>query len=112
MYRRDTTYFPADEERRIKLIIFDMDGVLFDSEPYHALSLIHIYGEPLRQLVLTPGEFTAQEGKFFGGPASVTFERSEIDPTYLLEPKKIIGGYYGKGDLYLPFGKIVCDYKD
>lgn len=69
-------------------------------------------GEPLRQLVLTPGEFTAQEGKFFGGPASVTFERSEIDPTYLLEPKKIIGGYYGKGDLYLPFGKIVCDYKD
>lgn len=36
MYRRDTTYFPADEERRIKLIIFDMDGVLFDSEAYHA----------------------------------------------------------------------------
>ena len=35
MYRRNT-YFPADEERRIKLIIFDMDGVLFDSEPYYA----------------------------------------------------------------------------
>lgn len=69
-------------------------------------------GEPLRQLVLTPGEFTATEGKFFGGPASITFERSEIDPTYLLEPKKIVGGFFGKGDLYLPFGKIVCDYKE
>ena len=69
-------------------------------------------GEPLRQLILTPGKFTAQEGKFFGGPASISYERSEIDPTYLLEPKKVLGGFCGKGDLYLPFGKIVCDYKD
>ncbi len=68
-------------------------------------------GEPIRELVLTPGEFTAQEGKFFGGPASVTFERSEIDPTYYLEPKKVLGGFYGKGDLYLPFGKIIANYK-
>lgn len=68
-------------------------------------------GEPVRELVLTAGRFTAQEGKFFGGPASVTFERSEIDPTYILEPKKVIGGFYGKGDLYLPFGKIVENYK-
>lgn len=68
-------------------------------------------GEPVRELVLTPGEFTAHEGKFFGGPASVKFERSEIDPTYLLEPKKILGGFYGEGDLYLPLGKVVCDYK-
>jgi acetoacetate decarboxylase len=55
-------------------------------------------GEPLRQLILTPGEFTAHE-------------RSEIDPTYLLEPKKILGGFFGKGDLFLPLAKIVHDYK-
>ena len=68
-------------------------------------------GQPIRELVLTEGRFTAQEGKFFGGRASVTFERSEIDPTYILEPKKILGGYFGKGDLYLPLGKVVHDYK-
>lgn len=68
-------------------------------------------GEPLRELVLTEGKFTAQQGKFFGGRASVIFERTEIDPTYLLEPKKILGGYFGQGELYLPFGKIVHDYK-
>ncbi len=67
-------------------------------------------GRPVRELVLTEGKFTAQEGKFFGGRASVVFERSEIDPTYLLEPKRIIGGFFGQGDLYLPFGKIVHDY--
>lgn len=65
---------------------------------------------PIRQLVLTPGRFTAQEGRFFGGRASVVYERSEIDPTYLLEPKKIIRGFYGQGDLYLPLGKIVHRY--
>lgn len=68
-------------------------------------------GEPLRELVLTEGKFTAQQGKFFGGRASVIFERTEIDPTYLLEPKKILGGFFGQGDLYLPFGKIVHNYK-
>jgi len=68
-------------------------------------------GEPVRELVLTEGKFTAQEGKFFGGPASVSFERSEIDPTYILEPKKVLGGFFGKGDLYLPFGRIVHNYK-
>jgi acetoacetate decarboxylase len=66
--------------------------------------------QPLRQLILTPGEFTAQEGKFFGGRASVVYERSEIDPTYLLEPKRILGGFFGQGDLYLPLGKIVHRY--
>jgi acetoacetate decarboxylase len=68
-------------------------------------------GEPLRQLILTPGEFTAHEGKFFGGRASIRYERSEIDPTYLLEPKRILGGFFGKGDLFLPLAKIVHDYK-
>jgi acetoacetate decarboxylase len=68
-------------------------------------------GEPLRELVLTEGKFTAQEGKFFGGRASVNFEYTEIDPTYLLAPKKILGGFFGQGELYLPFGKIVHNYK-
>lgn len=67
--------------------------------------------EPLRQLVLTPGEFTAQEGRFFGGRASVRFERSEIDPTYLLKPDRILGGFFGVGDLYLPLGRIVHRYR-
>ncbi len=68
-------------------------------------------GKPLRELVLTEGKFTAHEGKFFGGRGSVVYERSEIDPTYRLEPKKVLGGFFGEGELYLPFGKIVCDYK-
>lgn len=67
-------------------------------------------GRPLRELVLTRGEFTAQDGKFFSGRASVDFERSEIDPTYLLEPKQIVRGFYGQGDLHLPLGKIVHRY--
>lgn len=68
-------------------------------------------GTPVRELVLTPGEFTTQEGKFFGGRGSVSYERSEIDPTYLLEPKRILKGFFGQGDLYLPLGQIVHDYQ-
>ncbi len=68
-------------------------------------------GQPLRELILTPGEFTAQAGKFFGGRASLTYERSEIDPTYILEPQRIIGGFFGQGDLFLPLGKIVHNYE-
>lgn len=67
-------------------------------------------GKSFGQLVLTPGQFTTQEKLFFGGRGSVTFERSEIDPTYLLEPKHAIRGYFGQGDLYLPHGKIVHEY--
>jgi acetoacetate decarboxylase len=68
-------------------------------------------GAPVRELVLTEGKFTAQSGKFFGGRGSVLYERSEIDPTYLLEPHKILGGFFGQGDLFLPFGRVVHDYK-
>ncbi len=68
-------------------------------------------GKPVRELVLTEGKFTAHEGKFFGGRASVAYERSEIDPTYLLAPQRIRGGFFGEGDLFLPFGKVVHDYR-
>ena len=67
-------------------------------------------GQPLRELILTPGEFTAQDGRFFSGRASLDFARSEIDPTYLLAPKRIVKGFYGQGDLYLPLGKIMHRY--
>ena len=85
--------------------------------PHGVFSLKYIPGaaedEPaLRQLVLTEGRFTAQEGKFFKGRGSVVYERSEIDPTYLLEPQRILGGFYGVGDLYLPLGKIVHRYPE
>lgn len=65
---------------------------------------------PLRQLVFTEGKITAKEGMFFKGKGSVDYERSEIDPTYLLEPKRVIAGYYGILDLVLPYGKIVYRY--
>ncbi|MEO6012509.1 MAG: acetoacetate decarboxylase family protein [Devosia sp.] len=67
---------------------------------------------PLRQLILTRGAFSAQEGRLFSGRASVAFERSEIDPTYLLEPKRILRGYHGQGDLFLPLGTIVYRYDE
>lgn len=84
--------------------------------PHGVFSLKYIPGAeegepPLRQLVLTEGQFTAQEGKFFKGRGSVVYERSEIDPTYILEPKRIIGGFHGVGDLFLPLGKIVHRYE-
>jgi len=60
---------------------------------------------PLRQLIFT-------EGKFYKGKGSVDFEKSEIDPTYILEPKRVIAGYYGILDMVLPYGKIVYRYED
>jgi acetoacetate decarboxylase len=103
----------------IKMLVVPENEAAMDEVPWSdsgVYSLKYIpgaeEGEPaLRQLVLTPGEFTAQEGKLFSGRASITYERSEIDPTYLLEPKRIIKGFFGQGDLYLPLGKIVHRYE-
>jgi len=64
----------------------------------------------LRQLVLTPGKVTAVEGHFFKGRGSVAFEHSDIDPTDLLKPERVIAGYYGIIEMYLPLGKIVHRY--
>ena len=94
--------------------IANMDEVPWSRDGVFSLKYIpsaEAEGEPVRELVLTEGKFTAHDGKFFGGRASVVYERSEIDPTYILEPKKIRGGFFGEGDLFLPFGKIVHDYK-
>ncbi len=93
----------------------DMSEVPWSRDGVYSLKYIpsaEENGEPLRQLVLTRGVFTATRGKFFGGPASVGFERCEIDPTYLLQPAKILVGFYGKGDLFLPFGTIVHRYSN
>lgn len=67
---------------------------------------------PLRQLVLTEGKLTVKEGMFYKGKGSVNYERSEIDPTYILEPKRVIAGYYGILNMVLPYGKIIYRYED
>lgn len=93
----------------------DMDEVGWSRDGVFSLRNIpspEEHGTPIRELVLTQGRFTAQEGRLFGGRASIICERSEIDPTYLLEPTRIVGGYYGQGDLYLPHGRIVHTYAD
>lgn len=62
---------------------------------------------PLRQLVLTAGQVTAAEGHFFKGRGSVSFDHSDIDPLDVLRPVRVIAGYYGIIEMYLPLGKIV-----
>ncbi|MFM8295276.1 MAG: acetoacetate decarboxylase family protein [Microcystaceae cyanobacterium] len=100
------TLVVPEYEAQMSEIPWSRDGVFSLKYIPHA----EADGEPLRELVLTPGKFTVQEGKFFGGRASVIHERSEIDPTYRLEPKRILGGFFGQGDLFLPFGKVVHNY--
>jgi len=65
---------------------------------------------PLRQLVLTAGKVNAVEGHFFKGRGSVAFEHSDIDPLDILKPERIVAGYYGIIEMYLPLGKIVHRY--
>jgi len=55
---------------------------------------------------------TAKEGMFYKGKGSVDYERSEIDPTYILEVKRVIAGYYGILSFVLPHGKIIYRYED
>ncbi len=66
--------------------------------------------KPLRQLILTEGNFVPRKEQFFGGRGSINFERSEIDPTYKLAPTKVIAGYFGIFDAELPLGKVVYRY--
>ncbi len=68
-------------------------------------------GEPaLRQLVLTAGTVDALPGKFFKGRGSIAFEHPDIDPLHILQPERVIAGYYGIIEMNLPLGKIVHRY--
>ena len=66
----------------------------------------------LRELVYCEHEMEPQEGRFFGGKGSVRYEKSEIDPTYIIEPKEVLGGYYGVFDVVLHYGEIVHRYEE
>ena len=68
-------------------------------------------GEPaLRQLVWTEGKVNNLPGRFFKGRGSVAHEHSDIDPLDILKPERIVAGYYGIIEMYLPLGKIVHRY--
>jgi len=67
---------------------------------------------PLRQLVFARAELKARPGEFFKGRGSVNYEITDIDPTYLLSPAKVIAGYYGICDMVLPLGEIVYRYPE
>ncbi len=68
-------------------------------------------GEPaLRQLVWTEGKVDNLPGRFFKGRGSVAFEHSDVDPLDILKPQRIVAGYYGIIEMYLPLGKIVHRY--
>jgi HAD superfamily hydrolase (TIGR01509 family) len=58
-------------ERRLRGVIFDMDGVLVDSEPFIAEAAIRMFAE--RGHALRPGDFHPfvgmGEDRFLGGPA-------------------------------------------
>lgn len=48
---------------------------------------------------------------FLEWTGAIVYECSEIDPTYLLEPKSFIGGFYGVGNCAVPLGNIVHRYE-
>jgi beta-phosphoglucomutase-like phosphatase (HAD superfamily) len=58
-------------ERRLRGVIFDMDGVLVDSEPFIAEAAIRMFAE--RGHALRPEDFHpfvgTGEDRFLGGPA-------------------------------------------
>lgn len=62
------------------------------------------------QLVKMESAMTPKPGKFFKGKGSICFERDNIDPLHILEPVRVIAGYYGVFDMVLPNGKIVYTY--
>lgn len=56
---------------------------------------------------------TAADGspKLWTGRASVTMgTRTDVDPWYLLAPKRVLAGYFGVYDFDLPHGRVVHDY--
>lgn len=62
------------------------------------------------QIVRWEGTMTPRPGQFFGGRGSVHFDRDDVDPLYILEPERVIAGYYGVVDMVLPNGKVVYSY--
>ncbi|MHA1580526.1 MAG: acetoacetate decarboxylase family protein [Candidatus Freyarchaeota archaeon] len=62
-------------------------------------------GLEVKRVLLTtnPLEIT----KMMAGEGSIRFEKSEEDPAYLLEPKKISASVYVEYNMTLPYGKII-----
>ncbi len=86
------------------------DGLPWGKDGVFSLKVIPgaAVDEPaLRQLVITAGQVNAVGGHFFEGRGSIAFEHSDIDPLDLLKPVRVLGGYYGIVEMFLPLGKIV-----
>jgi acetoacetate decarboxylase len=67
-------------------------------------------GKPFAELIVVDGG--ERKVKYlFAGKSTLILEKSEADPTYILEPKRVIAGYYGILEtLTLPYGKVVYRY--
>jgi acetoacetate decarboxylase len=67
----------------------------------------------LVQLDVTASIHQSADGtpKLWTGRASVTMDaRSEVDPWYLLAPRRVLAGWFGVFDFDLRHGKVVHDY--